>query len=166
MTAADKIAEARALIEPLAGHTPGPWEVGIDDGGNPLSGRPGVFAPAELDCGIVHWDGFVQEYWRSARGDNEIHANARLIAAAPDLRDTVAALADLAEAQAQEIAKLHEALTASGATKAAYIGEFRQSVRCIDEDGDEVWGDVLIEWTVIEEIMAAIRARAALGDTQ
>lgn len=69
----------------LDGYTPGPWRVGIDDDGNPLSGRPGVFSSDELDCGIVHWDGFVQEYWRSARGDKEIHDNARLIAAAPDL---------------------------------------------------------------------------------
>lgn len=69
--------------------TPGPWRVVIDDDGNPLSGRPGVFASDELDCGIVHWDGFVQPYWRSARGDKEIHANARLIAAAPELLEAL-----------------------------------------------------------------------------
>ena len=68
-----------------AKHTPGPWRVVIDDDGNPLSGRPSIMASEELDCGIVHWDGFVQPYWRSARGDKEIHANARLIAAAPDM---------------------------------------------------------------------------------
>ena len=70
-------------------HTPGPWEVIIDDDGNPLSGRPMVAATPELDCAIVHWDGFVQPYWRSARGDKEIHANARLIAAAPDLLEAL-----------------------------------------------------------------------------
>jgi len=70
-------------------HTPGPWVVVIDDDGNPLSGRPGVFSSDELDCGIVHWDGFVQPYWRSARGDKEIHANARLIAAAPDMLEAL-----------------------------------------------------------------------------
>jgi hypothetical protein len=68
-----------------AKHTPGPWHVCIDDDGNPLSGRPGVFSSEELDCGIVHWDGFKQTYWQSARGEKEMHANARLIAAAPDL---------------------------------------------------------------------------------
>ena len=73
-------------------HTPGPWVVVIDDDGNPLSGRPGVFSSEELDCGIVHWDGFVQPYWRSARGDKEIHANARLIAAAPDMLEALQAL--------------------------------------------------------------------------
>ncbi|HKF95094.1 MAG TPA: hypothetical protein VKB96_10960 [Gammaproteobacteria bacterium] len=71
-------------------HTPGPWRVIIDDAGNPLSGRPGVFSD-EHDCGIVHWDGFVQTYWRSARGDKEIHANARLIAAAPQLLEALEA---------------------------------------------------------------------------
>ncbi len=69
--------------------TPGPWKVVIDDDGNPLSGRPSVFASDELDCGIVHWDGFVQDYWRSARGDKEIHANAHLIAAAPELYEAL-----------------------------------------------------------------------------
>ncbi len=69
--------------------TPGPWQVVIDDDGNPLSGRPSVSASDELDCSIVHWDGFVQEYWRSARGDKEIHANAHLIAAAPELYDAL-----------------------------------------------------------------------------
>lgn len=70
-------------------HTPGPWRVVIDDDGNHLSGRPMVAASVELDCAIVHWDGFVQTYWRSARGDNEIHANANLIAAAPELLDAL-----------------------------------------------------------------------------
>lgn len=70
-------------------HTPGPWRIVIDDDGNPLSGRPMVAAAPELDCAIVHWDGFVQPYWRSARGDKEIHANARLIAAAPDLLEAL-----------------------------------------------------------------------------
>lgn len=74
----------------LDGVTPGPWSVCIDDDGNPLSGRPSVQAPEDCDCAIVHWDGFVQNYWRSARGDKEIHANARFIAYA---REAVPALA-------------------------------------------------------------------------
>ncbi len=70
-------------------HTPGPWRVIIDDDGNPLSGRPSVVAADEYDCAIVHWDGFVQTYWQSARGEKEIHANAKLIAAAPELLEVV-----------------------------------------------------------------------------
>jgi len=98
----------------LEGYTPGPWRVGIDDDGNPLSGRPGVFSSDELDCGIVHWDGFVQEYWRSARGDKEIHANARIIAAAPD---TLALALDLAA----ERERLREALIRTAASLVAAI---------------------------------------------
>lgn len=37
----------------------------------------------------------MQEYWRSARGDQEIHANARLIAAAPDLLEALLPFSDL-----------------------------------------------------------------------
>ena len=72
-----------------AKHTPGPWEIIIDDDGNPLSGRPMVAAAPELDCAIVHWDGFQQQFWESARGKKEMHANARLIAAAPDLLEAL-----------------------------------------------------------------------------
>jgi hypothetical protein len=77
----------------LKGVTPGPWHVVIDDDGNPLSGRPSVSASDELDCSIVHWDGFVQEYWRSARGDKEIQANARHIARCSP--DNIARLLDI-----------------------------------------------------------------------
>ncbi len=92
-------------------HTPGPWQVIIDDDGNPLSGRPSVFAADEYDCSIVHWDGFVQEYFRSARGDKEIHANARLIAAAPELLEALENLLAVNEGEggtryhAQDIAR-------------------------------------------------------------
>ena len=79
--------------------------------------------------------------------------------------ETLDALADLADAQAQENAKLREALDPNH-TKADYIGEFRERV-CFgtDEEGNEIWQYVPISWDVIKQIMAAIRARAALGET-
>lgn len=72
--------------------TPGPWRVGLYDAGDCSwhSGTPSIEAPEDLDCAIVHWDGFAQQYWRSARGDAEIHANAHLIAAAPELYEALA----------------------------------------------------------------------------
>lgn len=88
--------------------TPGPWRVLIDDDGNPLSGRPCVDATPELDCGIVHFDGFVQKYWRSARGDREIHANAAFIAAANP--QAVLSLIETLEALIAERDVLREAL--------------------------------------------------------
>lgn len=88
MSAADKIAEARALIEPLTGHTPGPWQVDApEDESVEIAAR--IFAIAGL--------------YETAP---EALPDARLIAAAPALRATVAALADLADAQAQENARL------------------------------------------------------------
>lgn len=86
------------LKQALEAATPGPWYVGIDDDGNPLSGRPGVSAAEKYDCDIVHWDGFVQEYWRSARGDREIHANAHLIANAPIWLAELVKVAEAAQA--------------------------------------------------------------------
>ena len=91
-------------------HTPGPWRVIIDDDGNPLSGRPSVQASDELDCAIVHWDGFVQEYWRSARGDKEIQANARLIAAAPDLLEALEGVVRVADRDTPEFAAARAAI--------------------------------------------------------
>lgn len=90
MTAADKITEARALIEPLTGHTPGPWHFH-----GPIKGRKMWCLELDSDTN------FVADLWRP-----NVDTNAALIAAAPALRDAVAALADLADAQAQEIARL------------------------------------------------------------
>lgn len=55
---------------------------------------------------------------------------------------------------------LREALTPSGDTKAAYIGEFHMGIT-LRHRGQEDYRRVLIEWTTIKEIMAAISARAA-----
>lgn len=100
MTAADKIAEARALIEPLTGHTPGPWFLA---NGNEVHDRGTRFGSQGERLGETPML-LAETYY--PRADE----NARLCAAAPALRDTVAALADLAEALAQENAKLREAL--------------------------------------------------------
>ena len=65
-------------------HTPGPWIVRLDDTGGQFTGWPSVVATDELDCSIVHRAGFKQEYWGDL-SQCEAIANARLIAAAPDL---------------------------------------------------------------------------------
>ena len=67
-----------------ASHTPGPWRIYIDDCGDEFSGYPSIVSD-ELDCAIVHRAGFKQRWWGFERGDREMHANARLIASAPDL---------------------------------------------------------------------------------
>src|SRR5690606_31041730 len=58
--------------------------------------------------------------------------------------------------------RLREALTPSGDTKAAYHGEFQFNIEYSDEDGDSYWQPHLVPWTTVKEVMAAIRARAAL----
>lgn len=55
---------------------------------------------------------------------------------------------------------LREALTPSGATKAAYIGEFRMDFNEIDEFGEDRTVCLDVPWTTVKEIMAAILKRA------
>lgn len=66
--------------------------------------------------------------------------------------------------QQEEVERLQEALTPSLGTKAAYMGEFQFGFPDWDEDGNEVTRNINIPWTAIKEIMAAIRARAALKE--
>ena len=82
---------AEGGLKMAAKHTPGPWRVVPYDAGDVdhWAGMPSVVAPDECDCAIVHWDGFAQRHWRSARGDAEILANARLIASAPALLEAL-----------------------------------------------------------------------------
>jgi hypothetical protein len=75
----------------------------------------------------------------------------------------LALLTRLEEAEAEN-ARLREALTPSAATKAAYIGEFSfdivSGMNCHGEEPEEIYRSVMVPWTTIKEIMAAIRARA------
>lgn len=62
--------------------------------------------------------------------------------------------------------RLVEALTPSGDTKAAYMGEFAFSLQRVDEFGDEYSEKVYVPWDTIKEIMKAIRDRAALKEAR
>lgn len=63
----------------------------------------------------------------------------------------------------REIAGLREALTPSGDTKAAYIGEFSFTVDFTNEDGEDTYMRVDVPWITVKEIMAAILDRATQG---
>jgi hypothetical protein len=62
-----------------------------------------------------------------------------------------------------ENARLLEALTPSGDTKYAYIGEFSWTEWLADENGIEQGHERTVPWDTIKEIMAAIRERALNG---
>lgn len=64
--------------------TQGVWSVCEYDAGSHIYDAGGFPTPSiqceEADCGIVHWDGFKQEYWVSANGNaKQIEANAAFI---------------------------------------------------------------------------------------
>ena len=110
MTAADLVAGARALIKPLTGHTPGEWEMSVT---HPTNACANVWCGYTAVATLYSGEGDVpqpadDEPW----GPQPIRdANARLTAAAPALRDTVAALADLADALTQRIEALEAAVS-------------------------------------------------------
>ena len=74
----------------MSAHTPGPWRVFTTPDGRKLIGIGDVEGAGVTDCGFGLW----------GSGD-ELHANARLIAAAPDLLDSLDP--DTLEAIADEI---------------------------------------------------------------
>lgn len=63
-----------------------------------------------------------------------------------------------------KIDRLQEALTPSGETKVAYIGEFNFDIDDWDEHGQERSRNVVVPWTTVKEIMGAIRARAEMKE--
>ncbi len=74
-------------------HTPGPWEVGLDTLGSP------VVVARKYAVATLSWCGFNMGGWHKG-GPNaeakriEISANARLVAAAPELLEALKALLD------------------------------------------------------------------------
>lgn len=130
MSAADKIAAARALIEPLTGHTPGPFGLYIAETPSTEDAKAEL---ARLVDGTVGFTGRVVQVATfdglaiAVTGCGPMgEVNGRIMAAAPALRDTVAALADLADAQAQE----NEAL------EAALRGERERIASALDAEAD------------------------------
>jgi hypothetical protein len=86
--------EAKALVEQCKGHTPGPWAA------NPFI--------AQVDSGQLDGSDLIpiaQLLWPTElRSEAETQANARLMAAAPEMLDLI-------ETQAREIERLREVLT-------------------------------------------------------
>jgi len=83
---------------------------------------------------------------------------------------TIAGQAEQIAVLEGERGRLREALEPSGDTKAAYSGEFSITIteEQEDEDGEDIEVSVKwpVPWTTTKEIMAAIRARAALATSK
>lgn len=114
MTAADKIEEARKLIEPLTklhdAATPGDLSTAETTDEGEWFDCPHCNGTAEVQADqFINYDGVAANVLFSGVGI-EFGANRDWYLAVcrdwPKVRDTVAALADLADAQAQEIARL------------------------------------------------------------
>ena len=89
------------------------------------------------------------------------------------LRTILAALAtppapnDDLRAALEENERMREAITPSGATKAAYHGEFHFETEAgVSDAGIEQYRKVYVPWDTVKQIMAAIRARAALKENR
>lgn len=101
----------------------------------------------------------------------ESASNARRIARVPAMEEALLEkVEDLQEAstriteQAAEIERLREALEPSGETKCAYMSEFSFTREVFDEDGDEVTEELVVPWSTVKDIMAAISELAAQGE--
>ena len=80
----------------------------------------------------------------------------------PDGPEAAEALSQLT----REVEAYREALTASGETKAEYIGEFSFDLPVgFDRHGNDLHRSFDVPWTTIKEIMAAIRKRALSGSS-
>lgn len=109
--------------------------------------------------------------WRKPGGPTPKENQPSTHKAVAEAVDRIETLAATITALRQRVAELEEALTPSGDTKAAYMGEFHFNVEIenVDFEDDEDESDinprtlqmeVPVPWTTIKEIMAAIRKRS------
>lgn len=143
-TAADKIAEARALVAETEGHYPGPYRMGGPTGAGWSITSGGSYVGAAMG--------------KTTTG---------LFLAAPELRATVAALADLAEVQAQRIEKLEAALRLHKAWSDSEDAgpDYGEQNRDTHPDGERIWRQW---WDGNLDLCARAQAatNAVLGDAQ
>ena len=124
---ADNDALVRELEALASKATKGPWSVFYYDAGD-KDNCPSIQAPDSEDCAVIHWDGFKQEYWTSANGDQrQIDANAAMICLLRNSLPTILAALrtpqpDETETLRAEVARLREAL---GVADAAIKEMFR-----------------------------------------
>lgn len=115
----DPIAAARALIEPLTGHTPGIWE--------PFFGEAYRVRSDGMTIATAHFVTLLDRI-----PTKQVAANTALIAAAPDLRAMVATLADELEAERAKVAAAYEAAAKLSEASAERNKTCPSGCRCAD----------------------------------
>jgi len=149
----------------LAKATPGDWWICVDDSGDRPMEVPSIQAPRELDCAVIHWDGFWQEYWQSARGHKEMLANAALIVLlrnhAPALLSELRTLRSRLQV-AEEAFKRVDGEAPTGEPPPEPTVSFRYS-RPDDEQAEEAIEQAFQEGCARGRWEAAANARSALS---
>lgn len=154
-TLADKL---EALVKAA---TPGQWKLIHYDAGDcsyyDANGPcPGIFFSEQEDCGIVHWDGFKQQYWSAANGNQrQIEANATLIVElVNNLPAILRALRERDQAvEALEPFAFREMEKDYGLADTQYIWE-------------TIYSDRVQDWFSYEEIEAARATLASIEGTR
>lgn len=136
-------AAEREKLAGLAGFTPGPWFAGRDYEDGPFVAGGGY-------CLI-----------NTVGPELDREPNARLIAAAPDLRDMVATLADALEAERAKNQRLRDL-----ALKAYTVVEWVAGDGFILEMPHEDADDLMLEMAKVLGVESSIEARAALRNTE
>lgn len=165
----DGLVNVEAALEAAFAAVPGPsvkvkpleWK----DAPVPPSGECLASSVVGLYC-IPHGSGIFHLRFRDsiALGDFST-LDAAKAAAQADYEARIMAAIEPAPDLASENERLRAALTPSGNTKAAYIGEFSFTIEDRDEDGEEWPREITVPWATVKVIMKAIREYAALERT-
>lgn len=129
------------------GHGPTPWRVEVDERNYEVGGR-------------LTADTYIAGYNIYDASGSEIVGCEGITDATDENAAYIVECVNSHASLVEEVERLREALTPSGETKAAYMGEFLIGLPDVDENGIEYTRKINVPWTTIKEIMAAIRERA------
>jgi len=115
----------------MSGHTPGPWEVGVD------SGLPEWKLSIDAPHAKTAWYGLavVNDMRDPAKRTGEAVANARLIAAAPELLGALRKVSDELESVFRHMSAHSDELCQTyGPTVAPVLGQAHDAIAAATED--------------------------------
>lgn len=140
----EQIAEARALIEPLTGYTAGGWKARPAKSMEMYGRLYAVLNPERIPAAFVPaWD---RPREGEVDGTEEAKSHTRLIAAAPAMRDTIAALLDHIDTQAEQ----SDYWEASSNAAWAEVEKLRGSLEYVERQAEELRALVRQRETALE----------------